>query len=76
MLWPRPSGTCLHLEIYPAIAGQAYCQFEFSPPEETNMAKSQRKGNKEIRKAKKPAPPKPNASNPSQKGTPIMPAKD
>jgi hypothetical protein len=33
------------------------------------MAKGQQKGNKEARKAKKAAPPKQNASNPSQKGT-------
>jgi len=32
------------------------------------MAKSQRKSSKEIRKPKKEAPPKPNASNPSLKG--------
>lgn len=32
------------------------------------MAKSQRRSSKEVRKPKKPAPPKPNASNPSQKG--------
>jgi len=32
------------------------------------MAKSQRKGSKEIRKPKKPAPPKLNASKPSLKG--------
>ncbi len=32
------------------------------------MAKSERKGNKETRKPKKPAPPKQNASNPSVKG--------
>jgi hypothetical protein len=32
------------------------------------MAKSERKGNKEIRKPKKAAPPKQNASNPSLKG--------
>jgi hypothetical protein len=38
---------------------------------EQSMAKSQRKGNKEIRKPKKPAPPKPNASNPSLKGQPL-----
>lgn len=36
------------------------------------MAKSQRKGNKEIRKQKKPGPAKPNASNPSQKGPPMI----
>lgn len=35
------------------------------------MAKSQRKSNKEVRKPKKPAPPKPNASKPSLKGTPL-----
>jgi len=33
------------------------------------MAKSQRKSSKEARKPKKTAPPKPNASNPSLKGT-------
>jgi len=33
------------------------------------MAKSQRKGSKEIRKPKKEAPPKPNASKPSLKGS-------
>ncbi len=32
------------------------------------MAKSERKGSKEIRKPKKTAPPKQNASNPSVKG--------
>lgn len=32
------------------------------------MAKSERKGSKEIRKPKKAAPPKQNASNPSVKG--------
>lgn len=32
------------------------------------MAKSQRKGTKEIRKPKKEGPPKSNASNPSLKG--------
>ena len=32
------------------------------------MAKSQRKSSKEARKPKKEAPPKPNASNPTQKG--------
>ena len=32
------------------------------------MAKGQMKGNKEARKPKKTAPPKSNASNPSQKG--------
>ena len=32
------------------------------------MAKSQRKGSKEIRKPKKGSDPKPNASNPSLKG--------
>jgi hypothetical protein len=32
------------------------------------MAKSDRKGSKEIRKPKKDAPPKQNASNPSVKG--------
>jgi len=33
------------------------------------MAKSQKKTNKEARKPKKEAPPKGNASNPSQKNT-------
>lgn len=33
------------------------------------MAKSERKGSKEIRKPKKAGPPKQNASNPSVKGT-------
>ena len=32
------------------------------------MAKGQQKGNKEARKPKKTAPPKPNASQPSLKG--------
>lgn len=32
------------------------------------MAKGQRKSTKEVRKPKKPAAPKPNASNPSLKG--------
>ncbi len=32
------------------------------------MAKSQKKTNKEVRKPKAEKPPKPNASNPSQKG--------
>jgi hypothetical protein len=36
--------------------------------EESRMAKSQRKGSKEIRKPKKDAPPKGNASQPSTKG--------
>ncbi|WP_454884274.1 hypothetical protein [Sphingomonas oryzagri] len=36
--------------------------------EEQAMAKSDRKGNKEIRKPKKAGPPKRNASNPSTKG--------
>jgi len=35
------------------------------------MAKSQQKSNREIRKPKKAAPPKPNASQPSQKGVPV-----
>jgi hypothetical protein len=40
------------------------------------MAKGQRKSNKEPRKPKKAAPPKPNASKPSLKGsTPAIPAK-
>lgn len=33
------------------------------------MAKGQQKKSKEARKPKKEAPPKPNASNPSTKGT-------
>lgn len=33
------------------------------------MAKGQRKTNKEVRKPKKEAPPKGNASNPTLKGT-------
>lgn len=36
------------------------------------MAKGQRKSTREPRKAKKPAPPKPNASNPSVKGTSVI----
>ena len=36
------------------------------------MAKGQRRGNKEVRKPKKPAPPKPNASAPSLKGKVIL----
>ncbi|WP_265267836.1 hypothetical protein [Sphingomonas lycopersici] len=39
------------------------------------MAKSQRKGNKEARKPKKPGPPKTNASQPSLKGVAVKPAK-
>jgi hypothetical protein len=35
---------------------------------EHEMAKGQQKGNKEARKPKKTAPPKPNASQPSLKG--------
>ncbi len=35
------------------------------------MAKGQRKSNREIRKPKKEAPAKPNASNPSLKGVPV-----
>ena len=38
------------------------------------MTKSQRKGNKEIRKPKKPGPPKINASQPSLKGGSANPA--
>jgi hypothetical protein len=38
--------------------------------EEAPMAKGQRKSNKEIRKPKKQAPPKQNASNPTLKGAP------
>jgi len=38
------------------------------------MAKSDRKGNKEIRKPKREGPPKRNASNPSTKGV-QLPAK-
>ncbi|MDB5689166.1 MAG: hypothetical protein JWL91_1042 [Sphingomonas bacterium] len=34
------------------------------------MAKGQQKKTKEVRKPKKEAPAKPNASNPSSKGTP------
>lgn len=34
------------------------------------MAKAQKKSNKEVRKPKKPAPPKANAAKPTQKGTP------
>lgn len=37
----------------------------------SDVAKGQRKSNKEIRKPKKPEPPKLNASNPSTKGTPV-----
>lgn len=36
-----------------------------------DVAKGQRKSNKEVRKPKKPEPPKLNASNPSAKGTPV-----
>lgn len=39
------------------------------------MAKSQRKGNKEVRKPRKPGPPKTNASQPSLKGGSANPAK-
>lgn len=39
------------------------------------MAKGQRRGTKEPRKEKKPAPPKPNASKPSTKGSPTTIAK-
>lgn len=35
-----------------------------------DMAKGQQRGNREVRKPKKPEPPKQNASNPSLKGTP------
>lgn len=35
------------------------------------MAKGQKKSNKEVRKPKAEKPPKPNASNPSQKGQPV-----
>jgi hypothetical protein len=38
------------------------------------MAKSDRKGSKEIRKPKKPGPEKQNASKPSLKGTATIPA--
>jgi hypothetical protein len=38
-------------------------------PRRNNVAKGQRKSNKEVRKPKKPEPPKLNASNPSAKGT-------
>jgi len=41
---------------------------------EIDVAKSQRKGSKEIRKPKKASPPKPNASNPSLKGVPVSAA--
>ena len=37
------------------------------------MAKGQRKSTRELRKPKKPAPPKVNASKPSTKGTPVAP---
>lgn len=40
------------------------------------MAKGQRKSTKEVRKEKKPAPPKPNASKPSLKGSVSNIAKD
>lgn len=36
------------------------------------MAKGQRKTTREVRKPKKEAPPKPNASKPSLKGTPAV----
>jgi hypothetical protein len=39
------------------------------------MAKSERKGSKELRKPKKAAPPKQNASNPSTKGVAAAPGK-
>ncbi len=35
------------------------------------MAKAQKKSNKEVRKPKKPAPPKANAAKPTVKGTPV-----
>jgi hypothetical protein len=35
------------------------------------MAKSQKKSNREVRKPKATKEPKPNASNPSQKGKPV-----
>jgi hypothetical protein len=38
------------------------------------MAKSQRRGSKEIRKPKKAQPPKQNASKPSLKGVPAPPS--
>jgi hypothetical protein len=38
------------------------------------MAKSQNRSTKEVRKPKKAGPPKPNASNPSLKGT-VVPAR-
>lgn len=45
--------------------------------QESTVAKSQRKSNREIRKPKKLAPPKPNASKPSLKGsTPPKSEKD
>lgn len=37
------------------------------------MAKGQRKTTREVRKPKKEAPPKPNASKPSLKGAPAVP---
>lgn len=41
------------------------------------MAKGQRKSNKEVRKLKKPGPPKTNASDPTMKGTaaPALPTR-
>jgi len=39
------------------------------------MAKGQQKTSRETRKPKKPAPPKPNASKPSLKGTLPLPPK-
>ncbi|UYY58181.1 hypothetical protein [Sphingomonas sp. S2-65] len=45
-----------------------------STEEEPDMAKGQQKSSKELRKPKKPQPPKLNASAPSQKGTPAAAA--
>jgi len=39
------------------------------------MAKSQRKSSKEVRKPKKPGPPKTNASKPSLKGAVVTSSK-
>lgn len=36
------------------------------------MAKAQKKGNKEARKPKKPAPPKVSAAKPSTKAAPVV----
>jgi hypothetical protein len=40
------------------------------------MAKGQQRSNREALKPKKAKPPKPNASNPSQKGTSSLPPLD